>query len=67
MTTKVDARTVRAKIFLMAVDPYNIGIQMNQNELKKTFMMISNLKTIGCDVFYKLVQIKNNCTLKCTF
>ena len=28
----------------MTVDPYNIGIQMNQKELTKTFMMISTWK-----------------------
>ena len=42
LTTKVDPPTVRVKIFLMPVDPYNIGIQMNQKELTKTYMMISN-------------------------
>ena len=28
----------------MAVDPYNIGMQMKRKEVTKTFMMISNLK-----------------------
>ena len=41
LTTKVDPRTVKVEIFLMAVDPYYIGIQMNWEELAKTFMMIS--------------------------
>ena len=40
LTSKVDPRTVRFKIFLMAAD--NIDIQMNRKELTKTFMMISN-------------------------
>ena len=34
-----------------------IGIQMNQKELTKALMMISNLKKpFDCDVFYKLIQ-----------
>ena len=37
LTSKVYARTVRINIF-----PMVIGIQMNQRELTKTFMMISN-------------------------
>ena len=41
MKSKVDPRAVRIKIFLMFVDP---GIQMNQKELTKAFMMISNWK-----------------------
>ena len=33
-TTRVDPRTVRVEIFLIAVDPQiNIGIQMNRKEL----------------------------------
>ena len=40
LTTKVDPRTARVEILLMAVDPY-IDIQMNRKELTKTFMMIS--------------------------
>ena len=32
---------------------HNIGIEMNQKELSKTFMIIFNLV---CDVFYKLIQ-----------
>ena len=36
------------------------GIQMNQKELTKIFMMISNWKNpFGCDVFYKLIQRSN--------
>ena len=35
---------------------HNIGIQMNQKELTKTFMMISNWKKNCCDVFYKLIH-----------
>ena len=41
LTTKVDPCTVRINIFLMAVDPY-YRYQMNQKELTKTFIMISN-------------------------
>ena len=40
-TTKVNPHTVRVQIFIMAVT-HNIGIQMNQKDLTKTFMMISN-------------------------
>ena len=43
LTTKVDPHTVRVKIFPTAVT-HDIGIQMNQKELIKTFMMISNWK-----------------------
>ena len=39
----------------MAID--NIGIQMNQKELTKTFIMISNLKKIfGLHDLYNLIQ-----------
>ena len=41
ITSEVEPRTVRVKIFIMTV-AHNIGIQMNQKELTKTFMMISN-------------------------
>ena len=41
LTTKADPRNVIVKIFLMTVDP-NIGIQMNQKERTKTFLMIYN-------------------------
>ena len=41
LTTKVDPRTVRVKMFTMAV-AQNIGIQMNRKKLTKTFMMTSN-------------------------
>ena len=40
--TNIDPRTVRIKIFIITVDPLYMGIQMNQKELTKTFMMISN-------------------------
>ena len=40
---EVDPRTERLKfLFVMAVDPYSIGIQMKRKEPSKTFMMISN-------------------------
>ena len=38
--SKVDPRTVRVKIY----NGHYIGIQVNQKELTKTFMMISNWK-----------------------
>ena len=44
LTYKDGPRTERLKIFLTAVHPYysNIGIQVKQKELTKTFVMISN-------------------------
>ena len=42
--TKVDPRTERVNIFLMAVDPLNIGIRMKRKEQTKTLTMISYLK-----------------------
>ena len=41
MTSTVDPRTVRVKIFIIA-ETHNIGIQMKQKELTKTFLMIFN-------------------------
>ena len=35
-------RNVRIKIFLIAIDTYNIGIQIIQTDLTKTFMMLLN-------------------------
>ena len=35
----------------MAVDLYNIGIQMNRTKLTKTFILISNNKTFDLHVF----------------
>ena len=42
LTYKDGPRTERNKIFLMVVAPYGIGIQLNQEELTDTLMLISN-------------------------
>ena len=41
LTSKVDPRTERVKIFIMVLDPYNIGIEMKRKMLTDIFMMIS--------------------------
>ena len=43
----------------MAVDPYNIGIQMNQKELTNSFMMISNWKTTWfIQKYFSVIKVK---------
>ena len=54
MTSKVDPRNVRVKIFLLAVD-HNIGIQMYHKGLTKTFMMVSNYKNPLVSMVYMKV------------
>ena len=52
--SKVDPRTVRIILFVMAVDPINRGIQIKRKELAKTRMMLSNWKKpFGLHVFFK--------------
>ena len=41
LTYKYDPRNEIIKLFLFTIDPY-IGIQMKQEELTKTLMMVSN-------------------------
>ena len=43
LTYKDDPRIKRITTFIMVID-HNIAIQMNQKELTKTFMLISNCK-----------------------
>ena len=44
LTSKIDPHTVKVKIFIMAVDPYHIGIQMKQKELTKNIYNDIKLK-----------------------
>ena len=54
MTSKVDPRTVRVNIFIIAYT-HKMGIQMNQKELTKTFMTISK-KTLLSLVYTEVFQ-----------
>ena len=54
-----DPRNERIKIFLIAIDTYNIRIQIIQTDLTKTFMMLLNyIKPFDPHGLYK-----NNSTL----
>ena len=64
LTSQVDLRTVRVKIFIIAVDKFNICIQMRRKELTKTFMMISNCKkNFGLHGLYENISTLYGLTL----
>ena len=52
LTSKDGPRTKGIKIFIMAVDPYSIGIRMDRKELTKTFMIYSNFKKTLVSMVY---------------
>ena len=55
--TKVDPRTVRVKIFPMAVDPwhrYSNESERANEDIYDDFKLKKN--TFGYDVFYKIIQ-----------
>ena len=56
LTPKVDPRTVRVEIFLIAVEPYHRYSNEQASANEDIYDDFKLKKPFGCDVFYKLFQ-----------